>query len=117
MTAIAGSFSSGLIVPAVLLALLGWAVPRFLAIGLPEGVPWLLLNGFLSTFIMGALGAGYFALLYVWQGVPFDVLFENGTAGAVFHFLRLSVISVLLWGPVLLLSLSRLPRKWVKEVW
>ena len=46
-----------------------------------------------------------------------DVLFENGTAGAVFHFLRLSVISVLLWGPVLLLSLSRLPRKWVKEVW
>lgn len=117
MTGISEAFASGLIFPAMVLAFLGWAVPRLNALWLPEGVRPLMINALLSTLMMGVLGAGYFGLLYLWQGMPFDTLFEAGLGHGALHFLRVSMMSALLWAPILLFSLSRLPRKWVKEVW
>lgn len=117
MNGIAEAFSSGLILPAAVLAFLGWAVPRLNALWLPEGVRPLLFNGFLSTLIMALLGAGYFLVLYLWQGIPLAMLFEGGAGATLGYFLRLSLISALLWAPIMLFSLSRLPRNWVKEVW
>jgi hypothetical protein len=33
------------------------------------------------------------------------------------HFGRLAVVSALIWGPIMLLSVAGLPKHWVKETW
>ncbi len=117
MTGIADAFTDGLIFPAALLALVGWAVPRLLALVMPEGVGPLMLIAMLSTLILGLVGIAFFVGLYLWQGLSLAVIFDAGVVGAILHFGRLSLISALLWGPIMLLSLSGLPRNWIKETW
>jgi len=110
-------FTDGLIIPALVLALVGWLVPRMLSLVWPEGVRPLLLLTFVATLIMLVLGMGFFLGLYLWQGVPLDLLFEPGLGAGIAHFLRLGLISALLWGPIMILSVAGLPRQWVKETW
>jgi len=110
-------FADGLAIPALTLALIGWLVPRGLSLVFPEGVRPLLALAFVSTLVMLALGTGFFMALYVWQGVPFAMLFEAGVAAGTAHFLRLGLVSALLWGPIMVLSVAGLPRHWVEETW
>lgn len=107
----------GLLLPALLLALVGWLVPRALSLVWPEGVRPLLLLAFVSTLIMLALGTGVFVGFYLTGGIPMGVLFDTGIAATVLHFGRLGLISALIWGPIMLLSVAGLPRHWVKETW
>jgi len=109
--------SDGLIVPALILALIGWLVPKLLSLVWPEGVRPLFALAFCATLIMLALGTGFFVALYVWQGVPLAILFELGLLSGIMHFARLGLISALLWGPIMVLSVAGLPRHWVKETW
>ncbi|TNC75028.1 hypothetical protein FHG71_01920 [Rubellimicrobium roseum] len=109
--------SSGLVVPALVLAILGWLVPRLLARIWREGVGPLLLLAFVSTLLLLALAAGVFVTLYLWQGAPLMLLFEHGTAATLGHFMRLGLLSALLWGPIMVLSLAGLPRHWKEETW
>lgn len=112
-----GAFADGLVLPALALALMGWLVPRLLALVFPEGVRPLLALAFASAALMLLLGMGFFAALYRWQGVPWDVLLEAGWGGLVRHFLWLGSISALLWGPILVLSLAGLPKRWTRATW
>jgi hypothetical protein len=109
--------SDGLIVPALLLALIGWLVPRGLSLLFPEGVRALMLLAFVATLLMLLIGMGFFVALYVWQGVPLGMLFEAGAVAGLAHFLRLGLISALLWGPIMVLSVAGLPKHWVTEKW
>ncbi|WP_296419999.1 hypothetical protein [Pseudooctadecabacter sp.] len=111
------AFSTGLILPALVLAALGWFVPRLLALFWPEGVKWLMLLALASTIVMAGVGAAFFALLYTSQGIGVDDLWETGGMALAAHFLRLSLISALMWGPLMVLSIAYIPRNWVKEVW
>ena len=111
------AFSTGLLLPAICLAALGWAVPRVLAIWWPEGVRWLMGLALVSTLVMAAFGAGFFAFLYAQNGVKLDDLWATGGLSVVIHFVRLSLISALMWGPLMVLSLAGVPRNWVREVW
>jgi hypothetical protein len=111
------AFSDGLLIPAAVLALLGWLVPRLLSLIWPEGVRPLMLLALTSTFILILSSMAFFALLYVWQGVPFSMLVEGGIGPSVVHFGRLGLISALLWGPIMILSVAGLPKHWVKETW
>ena len=54
---------------------------------------------------------------YLVQGVPLATLFEPGLASGLVHFARLGLISALIWGPILILSVARLPKYWVEETW
>jgi len=110
-------FLTGVLLPAVCLAALGWGVPRVLAIWWPEGVAWLMGLALASSFVMCALGTGLFALLYTSQGVNLDDLYATGGLAVPLHFARLSLSSALLWAPMMVLSLMYVPRGWVKEVW
>jgi hypothetical protein len=110
-------FADGLVLPALVLALTGWLVPRGLSLFWPEGIGPLLLLALCATLIMFLLGTGFFVLLYIWQGVPFGMLFEAGIAAGILHFGRLGLISALLWGPIMILSVAGLPRHWVKQTW
>ena len=110
-------FSSGLVLPTLALGLLGWAVPRLLARAWPEGVGPLLLLAFVSTLLLLALAAGFFLLLYAWQGAPIPALFEPGVAAGVAHFVRLGLLSALVWAPVMVLSVAGLPSRWKDRTW
>ncbi len=104
------AFSDGLLIPALVLALVGWLVPRGLSLVWPEGVRPLLLLAFVAMVIMFFVSEGVFVLLYISRGAN---LLETGMA----HFVRLGAISALIWGPILILSVSGLPKHWVKETW
>lgn len=110
-------FSSGLLLPALALGVLGWLVPRLLARVWPEGVGPLLALAFVSTLILLALAAGFFLLLYLWQGAPLAALFQPGPAAGIAHFLRLGLLSALVWAPIMILSVAGLPRHWKEETW
>lgn len=110
-------FSTGLVLPALILAAMGWFVPRLLALFWPEGVGWLLGLAFVSTVLMALLGAGFFALLYRSQGIGLTDLIDTGGGALVSHFLRVSLISALLWGPLMVLSIAGVPKTWKTEVW
>lgn len=109
--------STGLVLPAICLAALGWAVPRVLAIWWPEGVKWLMGLALASTLVMALAGAAFFAIIYAAQGISINDLYETGGLSVVLHFGRLSLISALLWAPLMILSLAGVPKNWVREVW
>lgn len=109
--------SDGLLIPALALALTGWLVPRGLSLVFPEGVRPLLLLGAVATVVMFLLGALFFFALYLIQGLSLDSILAGGAAQVIVHFGRLGLISGLLWGPILILSVAGLPKHWVKETW
>ena len=109
--------TSGLVLPSLILMVLGWAVPKLLSLRWPEGVRPLLWLALTSALILLVLSALVFLGLYLLQGVPLAALFEPGLGAGLWHFLRLALLSALFWGPILVLSVSSLPKHWVKEVW
>ncbi|WP_322891938.1 MULTISPECIES: hypothetical protein [unclassified Yoonia] len=113
----ANMISDGLFLPALILALLGFAVPRLIARLLPEGVPALMANAVLSALAMCILSAVFFFGLYVWQGVPARDLLAHGLRQNVVSFGGLGVIAGIIWAPIMVLSVAALPRKWVHKTW
>lgn len=109
--------SDGLFLPTLILALLGFVVPRLFARILPEGVSALMANAVLSTMAMGIISALFFFCLYVWQGVPVRELLDQGFAHNVVSFGGLGLIAGIIWAPIMLLSLAGLPRRWVNTTW
>ena len=110
-------FSDSLVFPALALALLGWLVPRLLSLVFPEGVRPLLLLAFCSAALMLLLGMAFFLALYLWQGVDWEALTQAGWPALLGHFLNLGLMSALLWGPILVLSVAGLPRHWTRATW
>ncbi len=99
-----------LVLPVLILAAVAWAVPWLLAKVVPEGVGWLFMNGVCSSVLLALIAGAGFVVLYgeaggvVWREAPW-------------HFAVLSLRSALIWGPVMVLSLANLPRKWKDVVW
>ena len=112
-----GLFADALLLPALVISVLGFIVPRLLARLLPEGIGPLLLNAFLSTVLLFIISAGFFFCLYLWQGLSVAQIMEPGLAANVVFFGRLGLFSAIIWGPIMVLSVAGLPRKWVKETW
>jgi hypothetical protein len=105
------------LLPALVLALLGWLVPRGLSLVFAEGVRPLLILAFCATVVMFLAGCAFFVGVYVLRGAPLATLLEAGVASFVLHFGRLGLISALLWAPIMILSIAGLPKTWVKETW
>jgi len=111
------AFSDTLFLPAMVLALCAWVVPKLVSLVLPEGVKPLLLNAFLSTLLLYLLSGLVFFALYVWQGAPLDRLLEDGWRVNLVFFGRLGLSAAIIWVPIMLLSVAGLPRTWKKAVW
>ncbi len=107
----------GLLLPALILAFIGWLVPKLWARVLSEGVKPLLVNALLSTLTMGIAGILYFVILYLIHGTPLNQITGVGFGPSIVYFGRLALISALLWGPIMILSLAGVPRRWKKAVW
>jgi hypothetical protein len=109
--------SDGLILPALVLAIAAFVVPRLLARALPEGVTPLLVNAFASTVILIALSGVFFWGLYILQGLQVTQLTDQGLAANVVSFGRLGLMAAIIWAPIMILSVAGLPRKWVHSTW
>ena len=110
-------FSGGLFVPALVLAVLAWVIPKVLSLALPEGVRPLMANALLSTLILFAISTLFFLMLYVVQGAPWEEIAQFGLAENIVFFGRLGLISALIWAPIMVISVANLPRTWTKETW
>lgn len=109
--------SDSLFIPALVLALSAWFVPKLLARVMPEGVKPLLGIAFLSTVFLFALSAAFFVVLYIWQGMTWAQFAEYGFAANVLFYGKLGLIAAIIWGPIMVLSVANLPRHWVTKVW
>ena len=110
-------FADSLFMPALVLALMAWFVPKLLARVMPEGVKALLGIAFLSTVFLFVLSGGFFVALYVWQGMTRAQFADFGFAANVLFYWKLGLIAGMIWGPIMVLSVANLPRSWVREVW
>lgn len=113
----ADSFGSGLLLPALFLALMGWLIPKLLSMVMPEGVKPLLLLSIFSTVIMCVVTSVLFVGLYVIQGAPLDFFTEPGFADTAWFLARLSISAGIIWGPIMVLSIAGLPRTWTSVEW
>jgi hypothetical protein len=109
--------ADSLFLPALLIATMGFVVPRILAQVLPEGVTPLLLNAFLSSVLLFAIAGCFFVGLYMWQGAPIAEVATAGWAANIAFFGRLGLMSAIIWGPIMVLSVAALPRRWVNKTW
>ena len=111
------AFSDSLLFPAMVLGFLAWLVPKLLAMVLDEGVKPLVFNAFLSAIFLYGLSAVFFFVLYLWQGTPMAELLGYGWSDNVIFFGRLGLSAAIIWAPIMLLSVSGLPRHWTRETW
>jgi len=109
--------TEGLLLPGLVMAVLGWIVPRLYALIFPEGVRPLIVLALVSAATMWLASVAVFVALYAMRGVPMAALFADGALPGLLHFAWLGVLSALFWGPVLILSVAGLPRTWVEETW
>ena len=108
---------SDLVIPLMVLALFGWLVPRGLFLLFPEGVRpliWLAVSSFALMFVVSVV---FWMGLYQARGAPLGEFFADGLWPGLWFFGRLAGASVLIWGPILVLSVAGLPKMWVNEEW
>lgn len=110
-------FADSLFLPAVVLAMMAWFVPKLLSMVMPEGVKALLVIAFVSTVFLFGLSSGFFVALYFWQGMTWTQFAEYGLAANVVFYGKLGLIAAMIWAPFMVLSVANLPRSWVKKVW
>lgn len=111
------ALSSGLLFPAMTLALIAWLVPKLLSVVMSEGTRALVVLTLISTFILFALSTGFFIALYIWNGMPLADIAAFGWVENTVFFGRLGLISALIWAPIMVLSVAGLPRNWTKQTW
>lgn len=107
----------GVLLPALGLILCAVVIPIGLERLVPESVAGLVLNGVVTGAVLTALATGYFLWAYARQDTR--VLDAVGAAPGetLGFFLRLGFGSALIWGPVMVLTLSTSPRRWKENVW
>lgn len=105
-----------LFLPSVVLMALGWLVPQWLRPWFPEGARPLVWLGVTAALILLVIATLAFVVAYAAQDIPLSDLFERPVAG-LWHFLRLGLLSAMLWAPVMVLSVAQLPRKWKDVEW
>lgn len=109
--------SDSLFIPALVLALMAWFVPKLLSMVMPEGVKPLLVIAFVSTVFLFCLSSGFFVAMYFWQGMTWTQFAEYGVAANVVFYGKLGLIAAMIWAPFMVLSVANLPRGWVGKVW
>ncbi|WP_238365616.1 hypothetical protein [Mesobacterium pallidum] len=108
---------TGLALPTLALMALAFALPHGLLRWMPETGRGLVLNGLLSGLVLVAVAAGYFLWAYAHAAPAMLRVFGARPGASAGYFLRLGLQSAVIWGPVLVLTVSYLPRRWKEGVW
>ena len=109
--------TTGLLLPAIALSILGWLVPKLWSMLLPEGFKALALNAALSALTLTALTGLYFMGVYWQAGVTLERLLDQGALGLMAYFGKLGLSAAIIWAPMMGLSLVGLSRSWVRTPW
>ncbi|MBP0484353.1 hypothetical protein [Sagittula salina] len=105
---------AGLLIPAAALGALAILVTRGVERVMPETLAGLVLTALVGALLMWLLSAGFFALWYALKAPGAAWLI--GQTGA-HHFMLLGAQAALIWGPVLVLTVSTAPRRWRTNTW
>ena len=108
---------AALLIPLVLLVATAILLPRVILRWLPETLAGLILNGTISALVLTALASGWLFLSYLWRDSHLLYLFGLAPGGTLLYFLRLGLMSALIWAPVLVLALATLPKRWKHATW
>lgn len=104
-------------VPVILLMTLAVVVTRGVERFVPESIPGLALSVVLTATLMWWISALGFFILYLWQSTAvLDLLSINPSSG-LRYFLMLGLKSGLIWGPLVLITVSTAPRRWKVARW
>ncbi len=108
---------TGVLLPAFGLVLCAIAIPIGLERWVPESVAGMIVNGVISAAGLTGLAAGYFLWAYARQDTRLLEAVGFAPGETLGYFLRLGLSSALIWGPVMVLTLSTSPRRWKENVW
>ena len=111
------NFGIDIALPIAALVVLAVGLPFLWALVLPEGIPGLFANFFLSALV---ISLAVFAYFLTWHTARNELLIEGLLAqpGAYWpFFLSWAGKTSLFWLPVLVLSVAAQPRRWKDVVW
>ena len=108
---------SGLLLPALVLGLLGWLVPKLWSMLLPKGFAALAINAIISALTLSGLTGLYFVFAYWQAGVTLQALADQGAPGLLTYFGKLGLSAAIIWAPMMGLSLVGLTRRWGHAPW
>lgn len=111
-----GAMFLGLALPSLALIALAILVPRIIERWMPETVLGMATTAAASSFVLWALSACGFALLYQLENPQLTALLFS-TTGSLSYFTTLGAKAVIIWGPVLALVISTAPRRWTTNTW
>ncbi|NSX53435.1 hypothetical protein [Parasulfitobacter algicola] len=116
--AIAWVLGAGAVVlPLIVICILALWLPRRLGPMFPETVMGLVVNGMVTALVMLALAMAYFWAAYGLQSDAIFQLIGDVPLQSFLHFLRLSMLSAFLWGPLVVLSAANQHRHWKENTW
>jgi hypothetical protein len=90
-------------------------VTRVLERVVPESIAGLVLLAVLASGVVWGLAVAGFAVLYLWQDARLAGLL--GEAAGMRHLAGLGAKAVLVWGPVVALTVVTAPQRWRHAVW
>lgn len=106
-----------ILIPVVVLVALAILLPRLLLPLMPETLAGLVLNGAISAVVLTVLACGWFFGSYLVHDTRLVDLFGLAPGGTLLYFLRLGLMSALIWAPVLVLAVASLPKRWKHATW
>lgn len=107
----------GIVLPIAVMVALAILLPRLLARWMPESVPGLILNGGICVLLLALLSGLYFFAAYTLNNTRLLDLIGLAPGATLLYFLRLGLASALIWGPILVLALAAVPKRWKEAVW
>ena len=108
---------TGVAFPLIGFSVLALVLPRLLGPVMPE-TPWgLVANGVIVYAAILAVAALYFFWSYTQQDTRVADLLGLEPAQSVVHFLRLGVMSSVVWAPIMVLRIAGLHRHWKENSW
>ena len=103
--------SGAVLVPVAILVLIAVAVPRLVARAVGRGARAGAVNLTLSAVVLTLISGGYFAIDYALRDPRTLGVAGAQPLAALAHFTWLGLMSGLVWGPVMILSLTALPQQ------
>lgn len=103
--------------PLIAFSALAILLPRLFLPFMPETAGGLVMNGIMVYAIITGLAAIFFFWSYTQQDTRVTELLGLEPARSVAHFLRLGVMSSVVWAPVMVLRIAGLHRHWKENTW
>lgn len=108
---------TGVALPLIAFSVIAVLLPLLFLPFLPETLAGLVINGVMVYAITMGCAALYFFWSYTQQDTRVADLLGMEPAQSVVHFLRLGVMSSVVWAPLMVLRIATLHGRWKENTW